>query len=135
MTTSHPQEPHVDDWFNSDLNWFMGHVQSLAMSPEECCAEQGNYLVAGELFYFLLQPTSLLESSRSLLSSAQIRAIEMLRDSVRLVPAEARSGPPSAAGSLTDMQHPSWQIPRSRAAKVMEIVGPLWRERTAGNAS
>jgi hypothetical protein len=124
------QEPTSNDWFDSDLNWFMGHVASLAMSPEDCCADQGNYFVAGELHYFLLQPLSLLDDGRGLLSADQVQVIQRLRASVEAVPKEARSGAPSAAGSLSDMRHSSWEAPRQIARQVLDAVGPLWRERT-----
>ena len=130
MTSSPETESPENDWFDSDLHWFMEHVQSLAMTPEECCIDQGNYFVAGELHYFLCQPLSLLEETRSLLSVEQMHSIERLRASVKAVPVEARSGPPTAAGSLKDMQHAAWQTPRRLAIEVMEGLGPFWRERT-----
>jgi hypothetical protein len=115
--------------FDTEVSWYIGHVRSLAMTPEECCADQGNYLVAGELFYFLLQPTSLLTDPSMPLSGEQKSAIEMLRQSVRLVPLEARSGGPNAAASLKDMQHPSWEGPRQSAAKVLTVMAPLLNAR------
>jgi len=135
MTFTPLREPLANDWFDADLNWFMGHVESLALPPDECCESQGNYFVAGELHYFLRQPLPFLEESRSLLSSEQIRSIEQLRASVEAVPVEARSGSPTATGSLKDMQHPAWREPRALAAEVMRTVGPLWRERVLRNAS
>lgn len=115
--------------FDTEVSWYIGHVRSLAMTPEECCADQGNYLVAGELFYFLLQPTSLLTDPAMPLSAEQKGAIEVLRQSVRSVPPEARSGGPTAAASLKDMRHPSWDAPRQRAAKVLTVLAPLLEAR------
>jgi len=77
----------------------------------------------------------LLDESRSLLSAEQVRSIERLRASVKAVAVEARSGPPTAAGSLKDMQHAAWQNPRRLAAEVMEVVGPFWRERVMKGSS
>lgn len=126
-----PPSQDVIQRFDSEVSWYIGHVRSLAMTPEECCADQGNYLVAGELFYFLLQPTSLLTDPSMPLSAEQKTAIEVLRQSVRSVPLEARSGGPNAAASLKDMQHPSWELPRQSAANVLAVLAPLLEARAA----
>ncbi|HCX82465.1 MAG: hypothetical protein A3E00_02775 [Curvibacter sp. RIFCSPHIGHO2_12_FULL_63_18] len=112
--------------FAADMDWFMGHVRSLSMKPEDCCTDQGNYLVAAELFYFLLEPTQLVDDPLSLLSQEQKSAVQRLRDGVRLVPPEARSGGTTAAASLTDMRHPSWVIPRKLANALLDAFLPLW---------
>jgi len=112
--------------FNADMDWFMGHVRSLSMTPEDCCADQGNYLVAAELYYFLLGPTQLMDDPLSILSAEQMSAVQRLREAVRLVPPEARSGGTTAAASLTDMSHPSWVIPRQLANALLDVFLPLW---------
>jgi hypothetical protein len=132
MTNSSPEQPiSLLESFYSDFDWYIGHVRSLAMSPEDCCADQGNYLVAGELFYFLLQPTQLIDDPLRRVTAEQKLAIEALRDSMRLVPLEARSGSPTAAASLADMRHPSWELPRRRANELLAVLAPLVAARDA----
>jgi len=126
-----PLSQDVIQRFDTEVSWYIGHVRSLAMTAEECCADQGNYLVAGELFHFLLQPTSLLTDPSMPLSAEQKIAIEVLRQSVRSVPLEARSGGPNAAASLKDMQHPSWEVPRQSATNVLTVLAPLLEARAA----
>jgi len=125
-----PPSQDVIERFDTEVSWYIGHVRSLAMTPEECCADQDNYLVAGELFYFLLQPTSLLTDPFMPLSAEQRNAIEMLRQSVQSVPLEARSGGPSAAASIKDMKHQSWEVPRQSAANVLTVLAPLLEARS-----
>ncbi|WP_034695415.1 hypothetical protein [Acidovorax sp. NO-1] len=125
MTASTSKEVTALDSFYSDFDWYVGHARSLAMSPEDCCADQGNFLVAGELFYFLLQPTQLVDDPLGLMTTTQKLAVEILRDSVELVPPEARSGGSTAAESLADMQHPSWTLPRRLAQELLTVLAPL----------
>lgn len=125
MTTSLPEEPTALESFYMDFDWYVGHARSLAMSPEECCTDQGNYLVAAELFHFLLQPTQLIDDPLGLMTSEQKLAVERFRDSLRLVPQEARSGGPTAAASLADMRQPSWELPRRLANELLAVLEPL----------
>jgi len=131
MTTLLPEESTALESFYSDLDWYVGHVRSLAMSPEDCCTDQGNYLIAGELFYFLLKPTQLIDDPLRQVTTEQKLAVERLRDSIRLVPVEARSGGPTAAASLTDMRQPSWELPRRLANELLAVLAPLAKARDA----
>lgn len=131
MTALPPEVPTALESFYSDFDWYVGHARSLAMSPDDCCADQGNYLVAGELFYFLLQPTQLVDDPLGQVTTGQKLAVERLRDSVRLVPKEARSGGPTAAGSLADMRQPSWELPRQLANELLTVLAPLAAARDA----
>jgi hypothetical protein len=109
----------------------VGHARSLAMSPEDCCKDQGNYLVAAELFYFLLKPTRLIDDPLRQVTTEQKFAVERLRDSIRLVPLEARSGGPTAAASLADMRQLSWELPRQLANELLAVLAPLAAARDA----
>lgn len=134
MTASTSKEVAALDSFYSDFDWYVGHARSLAMSPEDCCADQGNFLVAGELFYFLRQATQLVDDPLRLMTTRQKLAVEMLRASVELVPPEARSGGPTAAESLANMQHPSWKLPRRLAQELVTALAPLAAARDASDS-
>lgn len=84
------------------------------MNPKDCCEDQGSYLVAAELFYFLQEPSP--AQNDLAMSGDQSAAFERLRACVSKVPLGARSGDTSAAASLADMSHPAWEAPR-RAAR------------------
>lgn len=99
--------------------WFIGHVRSLAMNAEECCMDQGGYLVASELFHFLQEPLPALDELA--MSGGQRGALERLRACVAMVPPDARNGDTSAAASLADMSHPAWEAPR-RAARALLLA-------------
>ena len=131
MTTFSPEESTTLESFYSDFDWYVGHARSLAMSPEDCCTDQENYLVAGELFYFLLMPTQLFDDPPGIVTREQKLAVERLQDSIRLVPLEARSGGPSAAASLADMRQPSWELPRRLANELLAVLDPLATARDA----
>lgn len=131
MTTLSSDIPAALELFCVDFDWYVGHVRSLAMSPEKCCADQGNYLVSGELFYFLLQPTQLIDDPLGQVTKEQKSAVERLREIVRLVPIEARSGGPTASESLVDMQQPSWDSPRRLANELLIVLAPLAVARDA----
>lgn len=132
MTNLSPEEPISSlESFYSDFDWYVGHARSLAMSPEDCCTDQGNYLVAAELFYFLLKPTQLIDDPLGKVTAEQKLAVERLRDSIRLVPLEARSGGPTAAASLADMRQPSWELPRRLANELLAVLAPLAIARDA----
>lgn len=134
MTTPPPHAPTALESFQSDLDWYLGHARSLAMGAEDCCADQGHYRVAGELFYFLLQPTQLVDDPLGLMTAQQKEAVAQLRASVRLVPLEARSGGPTANASLTDMRHPSWEQPRRLAQALLPVLAPLAAARDAAGS-
>jgi hypothetical protein len=129
LTTPSSDKPSGIEVFRSDLDWYVGHARSLAMSPEDCCTDQGHYLVAGELFYLLLQPTSLLDDPLGQLDSEQKAALERLRHSVRQVPVEARSGGATAAESLANMRHQAWELPRRLADEFVAAFAPLMATR------
>lgn len=131
MTTSSRKESTSLESFYSDFDWYVGHVRSLAKSPEGCCTDQGNYLVAGELFYFLLNPTLLIDDPLEQVTAEQKLAVERLRDSIRLVPLKARSGGPTAAASLADMRQPSWEVPRRLANELLAVLASLAAARDA----
>ena len=131
MENLSPQELDALESFYIDFDWYVGHVRSLAMSPEDCCADQGGYLVAGELVYFLLEPTQLLDDPLGMVSSQQKFAVQKLRDSISLVPPDARSGGTAAAASLADMRHPSWELPRRLANELLAVLAPLEVARDA----
>jgi hypothetical protein len=88
-------------------------------------------LVAGELCYFLLQPTQLVDDPLGQMTTEQKLAVERLRGSVRLVPQEAMAGAPALAASLADMQHPSWVPPRRFANELLAVLAPLAIARDA----
>ena len=134
MTTSSPEESTTLESFYSDFDWYVGHVRSLAKSPEDCCADQENYLVAGELFYFLLSPTRLIDDPLGQVTAEQKLVVERLRDSIRLVPLKARSGGPTAAASLADMRQSSWDVPRRLANELLAVLAPLATARDAFHA-
>ncbi|WP_157900017.1 hypothetical protein [Rhodoferax koreensis] len=101
--------------------WFIGHVRSLAMSPKECCEDQGSYLVATELFHFLQEPLPVLDELA--MSDDQRDALKRLRACVGRVPPEARNSDTSAAASLADMSHAAWDAPRRAARDLLLALG------------
>lgn len=130
--------PHASpalESFHSDLDWYLGHVRSLAMGPEDCCIDQGNYLVAGELFYFLLQSTQLADDPLGLMTAQQKLAVERLRYSISQVPPQARRGAPTADASLADMRHPAWELPRRLAQELLLALAPLAPARDTADPS
>lgn len=88
-------------------------------------------MVAGELFYFLLNPTLLIDDPLEQVTAEQKLAVERLRDSIRLVPLKARSGGPTAAASLADMRQPSWEVPRRLANELLAVLASLAAARDA----
>lgn len=135
MNGSQSSASNAMESFQSDLDWYLDHARSLAMGPEDCCADQGNYLVAGELFYFLLQPTQLIDDPLGLMNFQQKLAVERLRHSVSLVPMEARSGAPTVTASLADMRHPAWEEPRRHAQELLLVLASLVPARYATEPS
>ena len=94
------ETPSEEVLFYSDFEWFIGHVKSLAMDAEACCADQGQFNVAHELFFFLSNPGRLIDDSHDILTAAQRVEIQSLVNLVAAIPEEARRWTTAASESL-----------------------------------
>ena len=108
----------------------MGHVESLALEPEECCECQGHYNVAHELWYFI-RSEQLPTNPPGLLSAEQSEAVEHLCRGVAAIPEEARRWTTIGAESLENMRHTAWVPVRAEAERLLTLLAPVTKAREA----
>ena len=114
-----------EELFYSEFEWFIGHVTSLAMDAQSCCADQGHFNVAHELFYFLTAPGRLIDDPRAILTAAQKEQIQLLVNLVAAIPEEARCWATADSESLANMQHAAWNNAREQAKVVLDALAPI----------
>ncbi len=107
--------------FQSTFDWFLGHVESLALDPISCYESQGNYNVAHELWYFI-RKDQLANVSSERLSTHQWAAVEDLCRSVANVPEFARRWTTLASESLENMENEAWVSGRAKARHLLTIL-------------
>jgi hypothetical protein len=105
-------------------DWFIGHVQSLAMSPEDCCEDQGNYNVAHELWLFIPRGKILLNPPHGITEEQRL-AVQELIYMVEEIPEEARRWTVIAQESVENMRHKAWRNARIQANIVLRELAPI----------
>lgn len=121
--------PDAVELFFLNLDWFIGHIRSLAMTAEDCCEDHGNFNVAYELHYFLTDHNALLDDPLNLMTPEQKSLLGLLRRVMVGVPARARQSTTVAAESLANMRMPEWQEPRQQARQLLAAFEPILAAR------
>jgi hypothetical protein len=114
-----------EESFYLEYDWFMGHVQSLAMSPEDCSEDQGNYNVAHELWYFIPQAKQMMLDPIQVMTEEQRAAVQTLVLIVEAIPEDARRWTTIAQESVENMRHETWKNARVQANKVLHDLAPI----------
>ena len=114
-----------EEAFYLEYDWFIGHVKSLAMNPEDCSNDQGNFNVAHELWYFLTRAEQMIQDPIKVLTKEQRFAVVELVRIVEAVPESARGWTTVAQMSIENMRHEAWNNARSQAKKVLQVLSPI----------
>ncbi len=115
--------------FYAEYDWFIGHVKSLAMSPEACSEDQGNYNVAHELWYFISRADQMIHDPIKVMSEEQQAAVEVLIRTVEAIPEEARGWTTAAQESVENMRHGAWAAARVQAQKLLVTLTSIAKLR------
>lgn len=108
-----------EELFYLEYDWFIGHVRSLAMSPEDCSEDQGNYNVAHELWYFIPKVRLMISDPIQVMTEDQRKAIQARVQNVEAIPADARRWTTVAQESVENMRHIAWTDARVQANIVL----------------
>lgn len=120
-----PDSISNEEKFYMDFDWFIGHVKSLAMNPEECCEDQGNFNVAHELWYFIPRGKELVSNPIHVMTEQQIIAVQKLLSMVEVIPEEARRWTKITHESVENMRNEVWSNARAQANIVLLELAPI----------
>jgi hypothetical protein len=124
-----PESPiTVEEAFYYSFDWFIRHVESLALEPQACCESQGHYNVAYELWYFI-RSEQLPVGPHDFLTKEQREAVESLCRGVAALPEEARRRTTVAQESLENMSHIAWRPLREEAQRLVVLLAPVAKAR------
>ncbi len=115
----------AEELFYIDYDWFIGHVQSLAISPEDCSEDQGNHNVAHELWYFIPRSDQMILDPIHVMTEDQLSAVRTLVHMVEAIPKDARRWTMIAQESVENMRHEAWENARAQANKVLRDLAPI----------
>ena len=115
----------AEELFYLEYDWFIGHVQSLAMSPEDCSEDQGNYNAAYELWYFIPRVEQMISDPLQVMTEEQRTTMQMLVHIVEAIPKDARRLTTIAQESVDNMRHEAWVNARVQANKVLRNLAPI----------
>ncbi|MBI3712053.1 MAG: hypothetical protein HY253_03700 [Burkholderiales bacterium] len=114
-----------EESFYLEYDWLIGHVRSLAMSPEDCSEDQGNFNVAHELWYFISQAEHMILDPIQIMTEEQRASVQTLIHIVEAIPEDARRWTTIGQESVENMRHEAWNNARVQAKKVLRDLAPI----------